>query len=92
MANKKSWIDERKWRGDGAASARERKNPIHHRFVGRVMFAVKDQSERNTRGMPAGHACTRPDLDSYRGSSAKREQRKSRGTDHVPGQRFEYGK
>ena len=92
MANKKSWIDEREWRGDGAASARERDNPIDHRFVGRVMYAITDQSERDTRGMPAGHAAAGPELDGYRGSSAKREQRKSRSTNHVSGQRFEYGK
>jgi hypothetical protein len=92
MANKEFRIYECKWRHDGAASARKRKNPIDHGVVGRIMFAVKDQSECNARRMPPCHAYTGPGLDSYRGGSAKREQRKSRGPDHVSGYRFECGK
>ena len=89
MANDQFRVDERQRRDDGAAPARERQNPIDCGVIGRIMFAVKNQLECNTRGMPPWHAYVGSDMDSYRGGGTERDQCKSRSPDHVPGHRFE---
>ena len=89
MAGKESWVDERKWRASGAAFAHQRKVPVDHGFVGRDVHAVEGDLKHNAHGMSARHVAAGAKLDADRTNSTQRKQRKGRGPNHVPGQRFE---
>ena len=91
MANKEFGFDEREWLGAGAALTCERGNPIDHRLIGRIVYAIAGHYERDARGMQARLAAAGPELDGYRGSSAQRKQRKSGSANHLSGQRSESG-
>jgi len=92
MANKESGFNERERLGAGATLARKRGNPIDHRLIGRIVYAIAGHSERDARGMQARHAAAGPELDGYRGSSAQRKQRENRSPSHVSRQRPESSK
>jgi hypothetical protein len=92
MANKESWFDEREWLGAGATLACKRGNPIDHRLIGQIVYAIAGHYERDAREMPSRHIAAGPELDGYRGSCAKREQRESGSTNLVSRQRPESSK